>query len=241
MKRWLITGASSGIGRAVAELAGEQGDAVALVARRDLDEVCSAVEEAGGKAFAVRADLTEAGAPERVAREALKELGGVDVLVNNAAFHLGGRLERIEEGDFRGVLELGLVAPFLLTQAVVKEMEPGSAIVNIGAVVGLRGFPGDSPYGSAKGGVAGLTQVLAVELGRRGITANVVIPGFTDTEMTAGIDPVAHERITASIPLGRRAAPVEIAQVVHWVAATPYMTGALVPVDGGLMAGFGTH
>jgi NAD(P)-dependent dehydrogenase (short-subunit alcohol dehydrogenase family) len=241
MRRWLITGASSGIGRAVAELAGEEGDTVALVARRNLDEACRAVEAAGGQAIAVRGDLTEEGAPDKIAHEAIDRLGGVDVLVNNAALHRGGRLERIEEVDFRNVLEIGLVAPFLLTRAVATAMEPGSAIVNIGAVVGLRGFPGDSPYGSAKGGVAGLTQVLAVELARRGITANLVIPGFTDTEMTSGIDPVAHERITASIPLGRRASALEIGRVVHWVAATPYMTGALVPVDGGLMAGFGTH
>jgi 3-oxoacyl-[acyl-carrier protein] reductase len=120
-------------------------------------------------------------------------------------------------------------------------MEPGSAVVNIGAVVGLRGFPGDSPYGSAKGGLAGLTMVLGVELARQGITVNLVVPGFTDTEMTEGVDDVAKERIIRSIPLRRTAAPVEIAEVVHWVAKSRYMTGALIPVDGGLMAGFGTN
>jgi 3-oxoacyl-[acyl-carrier protein] reductase len=120
-------------------------------------------------------------------------------------------------------------------------MEGGGAVVNIGAVVGLRGFPGDSPYGSAKGGLAGLTKVLGVELARDGITVNLVVPGFTDTEMTEGVDDAAKERIVRGIPLRRTAAPVEIARVVHWVADTPYMTGAVIPVDGGLMAGFGTH
>ncbi len=115
-------------------------------------------------------------------------------------------------------------------------------IVNIGAVVGLRGFPGDSPYGSAKGGLAGLTQVLAIEFARRGITANLVVPGFTDTRDDRG----RRQRrlrpdILHSIPLRRTAAAVEIARVVHWVAATPYMTGAVIPVDGGLMAGFGAN
>lgn len=236
-----MTGASSGIGRAVAELAGEAGDAVALVARRDLGEACRAVEEAGGQATAIERDVAAEDGPAAIVAAAREALGGVDVLVQSAARHIGGRLERISDEDFRAVLEVGLVAPFRLAREVAGTMEAGGAIVNIGAVVGLRGFPGDSPYGSAKGGLAGLTQVLAMELGRRGITANLVVPGFTDTEMTEGVDEVARERIEKSIPLRRTAAPVEIARVVHWVAATPYMTGAIVPVDGGLMAGFGLN
>jgi 3-oxoacyl-[acyl-carrier protein] reductase len=241
MRRWLITGASSGIGSAVAELAGEAGDAVALVARRDLDEAARRVEAAGGQATPIQQDLTADDGPAAVAAAAHEALGGVDVLVNNAALHIGGRLDRIADEDYRAVLEIGLVAPFRLTRDVATAMEPGSAVVNIGAVVGLRGFPGDSPYGSAKGGLAGLTQVLAIELARRGVTANLVVPGFTDTEMTEGVDTAARDRIIQSIPLRRTAAAIEIARVVHWVAATPYMTGAVVPVDGGLMAGFGAN
>jgi NAD(P)-dependent dehydrogenase (short-subunit alcohol dehydrogenase family) len=120
-------------------------------------------------------------------------------------------------------------------------MVDGGAIVNVGSVVGFRGFPGDAPYAAAKMGLAGLTAVLAIELARRAITANLVVPGFVGTQLTAAVDERAGAKIDARIPLGRTAASEEIAEVVWWVAATPYMTGAVVPVDGGLMAALGSR
>jgi 3-oxoacyl-[acyl-carrier protein] reductase len=241
MARWLITGASSGIGAAVATEAAAAGNSVALVARREnVEEVASSVRDEGGEAVAIREDLAEPGSVPRIIDFAKSRLGGIDVLVNNAGLHRGGRIERLEEEDFTSVLELGLVVPFRLCRALVSGMPAGGAIVNIGAVVGLRGFPGDSPYGSAKAGLAGLTRVLAIELARRRITANLVVPGFTETEMTAEVDDRARETILERIPLGRTAEPAEVARVVRWVAETPYMTGAVIPVDGGLMAGFGS-
>ena len=113
-------------------------------------------------------------------------------------------------------------------------MGEGSAIVNIGAVVGRRGFPGDTPYGSAKAGLEGLTTSLAIELARDQITVNVVVPGFTETEMTGELDERAREKIIKGIPLRRPAKADEIAQVVEWVSDSRYMTGSIVHVDGGL-------
>jgi NAD(P)-dependent dehydrogenase (short-subunit alcohol dehydrogenase family) len=131
------------------------------------------------------------------------------------------------------------VAPFRVAKAALPQMPDGAAVINVGAIVGFRGFPGDSAYGAAKAGLAGLTRVLAVELARRRITVNLVIPGFTLTDMTLGIDESARRRIVERIPLRRTAEPEEVARVVVWVSETPYMTGAAIPVDGGLMAALG--
>jgi 3-oxoacyl-[acyl-carrier protein] reductase len=236
-RKWLITGASRGIGAAIARAVVAQGDSVALVARSEgVDKVA---EELGAGAHAIRADLTAPGACEAVAAEAAELLGGLDVLVNNAAMHRGGRIEKLSEEDFDAVLTADLAVPFRLCKAVVPRLPEGGSIVNIGAVVGFRGFPGDSPYGSAKAGLSGLTVVLAVELARRAITVNMIVPGFTETEMTDALDERARSSIVDRIPLRRSALASEIADAVVAVAGLTYMTGALVPVDGGLMAALG--
>jgi 3-oxoacyl-[acyl-carrier protein] reductase len=233
-RAWLVTGASRGIGAAIARAAAAQdGARVALVARSAAVEALA--EELG--AHAVRGDL--AADPEAVVAQAIERIGPPDVLVNNAAVHRGGRIEQLPVEDFETVIATDLVGPFRVCKAAVPQMPDGAAVINIGAVVGFRGFPGDSPYGAAKAGLAGLTRVLAVELARRRITVNLVIPGFTLTEMTLGLDERARERIVARIPLRRTAEAEEVARVVVWVSETPYMTGAAIPVDGGLMAALG--
>ena len=121
----------------------------------------------------------------------------------------------------------------------MPHLAEGAAIVNVGAVVGFRGFPGDSAYAAAKAGLAGLTRSLAVELAPAGVRVNLVVPGFVDTAMTAGLSASARNRIVAAIPAGRTGTAEEIADVVVAVAGASYMTGAVVPVDGGLMATFG--
>jgi 3-oxoacyl-[acyl-carrier protein] reductase len=239
--RWIVTGASRGIGAAIAEEAVSAGHAVALVARSAAaEDLARTLCERGGHAVAVREDTTAAGAAERIVERVAEALGGIDVLVNNAGLHRGGRIERLAEEDFEAVLDTNLVAPFRLCRAAVVHMTSGGAIINVGTVIGLRGFAGDTPYGSAKAGLAGLTRVLAIELAGRGITANYVAPGFTETEMTASIDERARQLIVDRIPLGRSCEPEEVARVVRWVAETPYMTGAVVPVDGGLLAALGS-
>lgn len=241
-RRWLISGGSSGIGAELAREATGAGEAVAIVARGvEVEDLAEELNDQGaGTAVPLRMDLSEPEAAAVAAGRAAESLGGVDVLVNCAALHRGGRIDRLADEDFRSVVELGLIAPYRLAREAIPLMPRGGAIVNIGAVVGLRGFPGDSPYGSAKAGLAGLTRVLAIELARRAITVNLVVPGFTETKMTDGVDASTRESIIGRIPLGRAAQPLEIARVVRWVAETPYMTGAIVPVDGGLLAGFGS-
>ena len=118
-------------------------------------------------------------------------------------------------------------------------LETGSAIVNVGAVVGFRGFPGDAAYGASKAGLAGLTRALAIELAGKGIRVNLVIPGLVLTEMTGGLSDKALESMRSTIPMARYGEAGEIAEVIEWVARSRYMTGALVPVDGGLMSSFG--
>jgi NAD(P)-dependent dehydrogenase (short-subunit alcohol dehydrogenase family) len=239
-RRWLITGASRGIGAAIASVAVDRGDSVVLVARGEaVEKVAADLTSRGATAHAVRVDLSSPeGAAEAIA-SATELLGGLDVLVNNAAIHRGGRIEKLADGDFEAVVDSNLIAPYRLCREAVQVMEEGSAIVNIGAVVGFRGFPGDAPYGSAKAGLAGLTVVLAIELARRKITCNLVVPGFTETEMTGALDERAREKIITRIPLRRPAKASEVAEVVGWVSACPYMTGAIVPVDGGLSAALG--
>lgn len=239
-KTWLITGASRGIGAAIARRAVNRGDRVILVARGEAVEAfANELRDGGAEAVAVRADLTADGAATRIARDAASAFGnggGIDVLVNNAALHRGGRIGKLDPSDYEAVIDAGLIAPFRLCQAVLPHMSEGAAIVNIGAVVGRRGFPGDTPYGSAKAGLEGLTKSLSIELARDGITANVVVPGFTETEMTGELDERAREKIISGIPLRRPAEADEIAQVVEWVSDSRYMTGSIVHVDGGLGA-----
>jgi 3-oxoacyl-[acyl-carrier protein] reductase len=237
-RRWLITGASRGIGLAIAARALATGNRVALLARSE--GVLDAAEKAGPAALGVQADVTDpdsvAGAVERV----VAAWGGVDVLVNNAGVHRGGRVDRLRPEDWGEVLTTNLTAPLTMSRAVLPHMEAGSAIVNIGAVVGFRGFPGDAPYGAAKAGLAGLTRVLAVELAGRGIRVNLVVPGFVETEMTSELSERARRLVIDRIPLGRTGTADEIAAVVVWVAESPYMTGSVVATDGGLLAAMGS-
>jgi 3-oxoacyl-[acyl-carrier protein] reductase len=137
------------------------------------------------------------------------------------------------------VLTTNLTGAYEVSHAAVPHLAAGAAIINVGAVVGFRGFPGDSAYASAKAGLAGLTRSLAVELAPSGVRVNLVVPGFVDTAMTATVSAAARRRIVAAIPAGRIGTAEEIAEVVLSVARSTYMTGAVVPVDGGLLATFG--
>jgi 3-oxoacyl-[acyl-carrier protein] reductase len=232
-RRWLVTGASRGIGHAVASLAASRGDQVCIVGRDPgIGEIAAAME---GDVFGISADVTKAQDVARIAAEIEVRWGGLDVLVNNAGLHRGGGLDRIADEDWEATLATNLTAPMRMVRALAGLMHEGGSVVNVGAVVGFRGFPGDSCYGASKAGLTGLTRVLAVELARRQIRVNMVVPGFVQTDMTATISERARKAIISRIPLQRMGTVEEMAEVCWWVAHAPYMTGSVVFTDGGLM------
>lgn len=232
-RRWVVTGASRGLGLAIARLAASKGDKVALIARgADIDAQAKAI---GANAIGLVADVTDPASVARACAGVVEEWGGIDVLINNAGLHRGGLIGSLSQDDWQAVLDTNLSGPLNFVRAALPYLGEGGSIVNIGAVVGLRGFAGDAAYGASKAGLVGLTQVLAVELARRGIRVNLVIPGLTATEMTAGISARAKAKLVAGIPLGREGTAEELADVVWWVAGSPYMTGSIISNDGGLL------
>ncbi|MDG2037110.1 MAG: SDR family oxidoreductase [Luminiphilus sp.] len=236
-KVWVVTGASRGIGAAIARVAVDAGHRVALIARGD--SVLSAAEGLGDAAKGFQCNVAD---PESVTAtiETIKHYyGHIDTLVNNAGVHRGGKVHRLTDEAWHEVLQVNLTGAMNMTRAALPHMAEGSAVVNVGAVVGFRGFPGDAAYASSKAGLSGLTKALAIELAPKAITANLVIPGLVITEMTSELSDVALEKMTQQIPLRRFAQDEEIAEVVYWVAQSRYMTGACVPVDGGLLSSFG--
>lgn len=233
-----MTGATRGIGAAVVAAAVAAGDRVAVLARSvDAHHVAATY---GRRGLAVAADVTDLYSLTRGLDQVSAAWGGVDVLVNNAGVHRGGRIGRLTRSDWDQVLATNLTGVFECIRATLPTMPDGAAIVNVGAVVGFRGFPGDSAYASAKAGLSGLTLALAMELAPRAIRVNVVVPGFTETEMTGGLTETARGSIVDRIPLGRPAAAGEIADVIVSVASATYMTGSIVNVDGGLTAALGS-
>jgi 3-oxoacyl-[acyl-carrier protein] reductase len=232
-RRWVVTGASRGLGLAIAKIAASHGDKVALFARGEtvLDEA----RAIGDNAMGLIVDVTDPASVSDACEKVAERWGGIDVLVNNAGLHRGGLIGSLSQGDWQAVIDTNLSGPLNCVRAALPYLREGGSIVNIGAVVGLRGFAGDAAYGASKAGLAGLTQVLAIELARSGIRVNLVIPGMVSTEMTAGISARAKARLIESIPLGREGTADELANVVWWVAGSPYMTGSTISNDGGLL------
>ncbi len=231
-KVWVITGASRGFGLATAQRAVDAGDRVAMLARGA--DVLAEADRLGDNALGLRVDITDEESIKAGIAQVIDKWGNIDVLVNNAGLHRGGFIDSISMEDWEAVLDTNLSGPFRMVKAALPHIPDGGAIINIGAVVGGLGFAGDAPYGASKNGLKGLTRVMAVELARRNIKVNLVIPGFVMTEMTGSISDKAREKIEDKIPLSRTGEPNEIADVVFWVALSSYMTGATIPVDGGL-------
>jgi 3-oxoacyl-[acyl-carrier protein] reductase len=235
----LVTGASRGIGRAVAGALAAQG-AVVVLAARDRSRLESAVAEirgTGGVAEAVSLDVTDRASVESAVRGAVKSHGRIDALVNNAGVTRDTLLLRMKDEDWQAVLDTNLTGVYLCTQAALKPMvrQRSGRIVNVTSVVGLVGNAGQANYAASKAGVVGFTKSVAREVASRGITVNAVAPGFIETDMTAGMTDKAREAVTAAIPMGRVGQPADIAGTVAFLIsdAASYLTGQVLGVDGG--------
>jgi 3-oxoacyl-[acyl-carrier protein] reductase len=236
-KVWLVTGASRGIGLAVAQRVLASGDRVAMLARGAVVDDLAA--DLGEDCLACRADVSDREQVSAAVATVISRWGRLDVLVNNAGAHRGGKVDRLSPADWQTVIDTNLTGALNVISLASPHLQSGGAIVNIGAVVGFRGFPGDAAYAASKAGIAGLTRALAIELAPREIGVNLVIPGLVLTEMTQALSPKALESMRRKIPMARFGEPDEIAEVVEWVARARYMTGAFVPADGGLLSSFG--
>ncbi|SCF03719.1 MULTISPECIES: 3-oxoacyl-ACP reductase FabG [Micromonospora] len=228
----LVTGGNRGIGLAVAQAFAKQGDRVAVTHRSG---------DAPEGLFGVRADVTDAASVDAAFDAVEAELGPVEVLVANAGMTADTLLLRMTEEQFTGVVDTNLTGAFRVAKRASGKMlrAKWGRMIFISSVVGLAGGAGQVNYAASKAGLVGVARSITRELGSRNITANVVAPGFIDTDMTSGLSEDRKAEIRKSIPAGRMASPDEVAGVVTWLASDSagYVSGAVIPVDGGLGMG----
>jgi 3-oxoacyl-[acyl-carrier protein] reductase len=238
----LVTGASGAIGRACAVTLAEQGARVVVAYSSDEQgalETADLVKAGGTEAVLARADLTDPGGPKELVAAAGP--GGVDVLVNNAGITRDGLVLRMRDQDFAQVLEVDLVAAFRCTREALRGMvrRRWGRVVSISSVVGLVGNPGQANYAAAKAGLIGFTMSVAREVANRGVTANVVAPGYVPSKLTHAMSDEARQGTLSGIPAGRMGTPQDVAVAVRFLASEEagYITGQVLAVDGGLTMG----
>lgn len=241
-KTALVTGASRGIGRAVAVALASAGAKVAVnYAGNDAaaEETKAVIEAAGGTAILVKADIADSEAVEKMVADTVAAFGQIDILVNNAGITRDGLLMRMKNEDFDAVINTNLKGVYYTTKAVTKLMmkKRYGRIINMASVVGLTGNAGQANYSAAKAGVIGFSKTVAKELASRGITCNMVAPGLIATDMTKDLPEKAKEAMMTSIPLGRAGQPEDVAQAVLFLASdnASYITGQVINVDGGMV------
>jgi 3-oxoacyl-[acyl-carrier protein] reductase len=236
-KAALVTGASGGIGAAVARALHAAGATVALHGTR-AERLEALKAELGARAHATPADLGDRAAAEALAKRAAEAMGGLDILVNNAGLTRDNLFMRMSADEWDRVLEVNLTAAFLLSKAVLRGMMKArwGRIVNITSVVGHTGNPGQGNYSAAKAGLTAMSKSLAAEVASRGITVNCVAPGFIETAMTDKLNEDQKARIMGQIPAGRMGAPEDCAAAVLYLASpeAAYVTGQTLHVNGGM-------
>jgi 3-oxoacyl-[acyl-carrier protein] reductase len=237
----LITGGSRGIGRGICQAFGQAGCRIYFnysSASEAASETEKLVADAGGIATGLQVNVASEKEVTEFVRRALDETGRIDVLVNNAGITRDGLIVRMKETDWDDVININLKGTFNCIKAVTKTMmkQRSGRIINVSSVVGASGNPGQANYVASKAGIIGLTKGVAKELGSRGITANVVAPGYVDTDMTTSLPDKAKEMMVQQIPLGRVGTPADIAAAVVFLASdqAAYITGQVIHVNGGM-------
>jgi len=235
----IVTGASRGIGAAIARQLARQGAHVVAAARAEnARAVADEIAASGGRAEAVALEVTDAGSAERIVTETMDRHGRVDVLVSNAGIARDQLLLRMKREDWDAVLATNLTAAFALTQAVLKPMlrQRAGRVICISSVVGQSGNAGQANYAASKAGLVGFAKAVALEVASRGITVNVVAPGLIDTDMTRAIAESARNDWASKIPLRRLGTPDDVASAVCFLASdeASYITGQVLAVNGGM-------
>jgi 3-oxoacyl-[acyl-carrier protein] reductase len=238
----LVTGASRGLGRVIAQVLGRCGARVACVARNaeKLQETAAAITSAGGSAETFACDVTAGESVQALVDRIAEEWGGLHILVNNAGITRDTLLPRMQDSQWDEVLNTNLRGTFLFTRAVSRTMigQRFGRIINMASVSGLMGNPGQANYSASKAAIIGFTRTVARELAARNITVNAVAPGFIETEMTAALGDALKDEVKKRVPARRLGKPEDVAEAVAFLAskAASYITGHVLTIDGGMTA-----